>query len=134
MDVAAKLIATCDLSRSVDRIGEAVSPVAWNDDRRRDPANVREGYAARLVAVVTDKVARIIQPIDDRFVRPAHIEFRKDAAVEKVAVSESIAPDIPTANQPLVRDAPSLGIRPIVSLGSTIGGLNVPSAKRTKPR
>ena len=74
------------------------------------PPIFEKAMAVASVTIVADKVARIIQPIDDRFVRAAHIEFRKDAAVEKVAVSESIAPDIPTANQPLISDAPSLGM------------------------
>ena len=75
------------------------------------PLDVRERHGEhRLGGIVAHKVARIIQAIDDRIVRAVDIEFRKDTAIEKVAVSKSIAPDIPTANQPLVSDAPPLGV------------------------
>src|SRR5436189_5156755 len=83
VNFAALLIATCDLSRSVDRIGEAISPVAWNDDRRRDSPNIRERRGEhRLAGIVTDKVAHIIHAVDDRIIRAVNIEFRKDAPVE----------------------------------------------------
>src|SRR5678816_2645400 len=83
---AAQLIATGNLSRSVDRIGEAISPVAWDDDRVGHSLDVGERHGKHCVGgIVADKVASIIHAVDDRIIRAVNIEFREDAAVEKVA-------------------------------------------------
>ena len=106
----AQLISTGNLSRSVDRISEAISPVAWDDNRVGHSLDVREGRGKhRVGGIVADKVACLIQAVDDRLIRALHIEFREDAAIQEIAVSKIIAPDIPAANQPLLGDAPPLG-------------------------
>ena len=84
VDVAVKLIATCDLSRSVDRIGEAISPVAWNDDRVGQSLDVGERRSEYcLTGIITDKVARIIHAVDERLIRAVNIEFREDTAIQE---------------------------------------------------